>query len=214
MSRCWMVLSIVACLPLGGCFGPNYAQVASDLRAKNLQLERDLATERQQRRDLNATVAVLNEQLDARTPRVASLSRERLAQLFTVGRVEIQKSTDAWDADNDGRPESFRVFVRPLTEDGTVLPATGELRIEAFDLAQEEGTQRIGRWTFGPETLKRQWYSTIGTNHFAMTCPWAERPRHREITFKIRFVDALTGQAFEDQELIKLHLPAAATQKP
>lgn len=190
---------------LAAC-GPNYARIDNELRARNLHLEQELDQARQTTKDQQATIEVLNEKLAQRLPRVETLPDARLKDLFTVGRVEIKGSTDAWDIHNDGKLEGFRVFVRPLMANGDVLPATGTLQIEAFDLAMAEGSQRIAECTYTPEQLKDKWYGGLGLNHFAVNCPWTKGPAHREITFKVRFIDALTGRAFTDQKVIDVHL--------
>ena len=68
------------------------------------------------------------------------------------------------------------------------------------------GSQRLGIWTFTPAELKKLWYENFGLRQFAVICPWTTPPAHDEITFKIKFVDALTGRTFEDQKAIKVHL--------
>ncbi len=204
--RC-LVLALA--LLLGGCLGPNYERIADDLRTRNLQLEESLARVRQESTDREDTITLLLEQLDAKSPRVPTLSDARLAELFVVDRVELQDSTDAWDFDGKGKQEGFRVFFRPLMADGDVLPATGTVTIEAFDLALEQGSQRLGKWVFQPTELKDKWYGSFGLNHFAVNCPWTAPPKHAQITFKLVFVDALTGQVHEDQRVVTVHLREA-----
>ena len=192
-------------LPLGGCLGPDYAHISNELRAKNNALSDELAKTQRENHDLQATIALQNDQLDARTPRVQTLPPERLAQLLTVGQIDIQKSTDLYDSQHDGKFDSFRVYVRTLTTDGTTLPATGTLTIDAFDLDLPGETQRLGHWTFTPEQLKTLWYGQFGLDHFALTCPLTSLPTHTKITFKAHFIDALTNEAFEQQKVITVH---------
>jgi hypothetical protein len=197
-------LSACACLVLGllslaGCQGAEIEKVNDELRAKNLKQEQELGQLRGQLADRDATIKQLQGQLDARVPRVQTLKPERLAQLFTAARVQIRPQTEAWDWQGDKRPDGFRVFVRVLAAGDEIIPATGTLTIEAFDLALEEGSQRLGTWTFTPEQMKAAWYSAFGSNHFAVNCPWAKPPGHADITFKVKFVDALTGNVLVDQ---------------
>jgi len=202
-------LLLLLSLALGGCFGPNYEKVANDLRDHNLQLEQQLARTKQESTDRENTITLLLEQLDAKSPRVATLPDTRLAELFTMDHVQLQGTTDAWDFDGKGTQQGFRVFFRPLMTNGDVLPATGTVTIEAFDLAIEQGSQRLGKWTFKPAQLKESWYGSFGLSHFAVNCPWTAPPKHDEITFKIEFVDALTGRAYVDQQKVKMHLKPA-----
>ena len=211
MVKRGLVLAAASFL-MAGCLGPDYARISNELRAKNIVLQQDLVRQKELNRDLNATVAVLNEQLDAKTPRMETLSQNKLDEIFTVDHVELQSSTTIWDSNGDGKADGYRVFVRPYCSDGTVLPATGKLTIEAFDLALQEGSRRVGSWAFLAQALKNKWYSGFGLDHFALMCPWSEPPAHKEITFKVHFIDALTGRAFEDQKLIKLQSFTASTQ--
>lgn len=210
---------LLLALPLlsADCMGPNYARISNELRAKNNQLQDQLDHTQQEKRDLNATIALLHDQLDARTPRVATLPQERLDQLFTVGKVLVQNGTDLYDSQHDGKLDSFRVYIQTQTADSVTLPATGTLTIDAFDLDLPGPTQRLGHWTFTPTDLKKLWYRQFGLDHYALNCPLASLPPHNQITFRIHFIDALTNQALENQKMITIHLPPAAsapTSKP
>ena len=202
------LLLALGALALIGC-GPNYSRIADSLRERNFKLEQQLEQTQQLIKDQQATLQYKQEQLDAQTPRVATLPPERLAQLFTVTRVELRSGTDLWDWEKDQAPDGFRVFFRPYSDTGDILPASGQVTIEVFDLAIPQGTQRLGKWTFTPADLKKSWYGSLGLNHFALNCPLEQLPQHRELTFKLQFIDALTGQVLTDQKQIAVHLPSA-----
>jgi len=197
-------LVVVGLAGLTGC-GVDYARVNRELRERNLALEEQTAKQAEQVRNQQATIERLNAQVDQKVPRAVTLPEARLKQLFTVGKVEILGQTDAWDWTDDSQPDGFRVFVRPRMENGDVLPATGTLTVEAFDLAAEKGAEKLGEWTFSAEQLKDKWYGTLGTNYLAVNCPWTKPPAHREITFKVKFVEALTERVFTDQKVVQGH---------
>jgi hypothetical protein len=186
-------------LLLAGCQMASVEKANDELRAKNLQQAQEIGRLHEQVTNQEATIADLRGQLEARLPRTETLKAERLAALFTATRVQIRPQTDAWDWQGDKKPDGFRVFVRVLAAGDVIIPATGTLTIEAFDLAKQEGSQRLGQWTFTPEQMKAAWYGSLGLNHFAVNCPWEKPPEHTDITFKVKFVDALTGNVLVDQ---------------
>lgn len=198
---------LLVALCVAGCFQPDYPKIVAELSDENFELDKENQKLKGQLADRAATIRNLQEIEAQRLPRVATLPEARLKQLLTVGRVQIRGMTDAWDFNGDGKQDGFRVFVRPQTEDGATLPATGTLTVEAFDLAKQEGAQRLGKWTFTPEQLKPLWYAGFGLDHFAVNCRWEAPPAHRQVVFKIQFIDALTGKVFVDQKTIDLHLP-------
>jgi hypothetical protein len=193
---------------LAGC-GPNLSQANDDLRAENLRLQQAWQRERDDLRDREATIRRLEEQLDERVPRIATLPKDRLDQMFTVGRIQLRAWTDAWDFNGDDVQDGFRVYYRTMTENGDVLPATGTLTVEAFDLA-DAADPLVARKTFTPDELRNKWYGGLGLDQFAVNVPWQRVPAHTEVTFRISFVDALTGRVFQDQKLIRVHLTPQA----
>ena len=138
------------------------------------------------------------------------LLADRLAKLFTVGHVEIRPATDATTIGSSTQ-NGFRIAVRTTMLDGSILPASGTLTIEAFDLDTKAGDPRLGSWTFTPEQMKTSWYDGFGLYHFAFDCPWTRRPEHSSITFKVHFVEALTGQTFVDQKTLTVQLRTPET---
>lgn len=188
----------------GGC-GPDYSRINDELRAQTLQLERDLDQAKGDVADRDATIEQLEKQLDNKMPRVETLSKERLKDLFTTTRVEIQKNSTAWDFDGDRVPDGFRVFIRTYA-DGDRVPTAGAVKVELFDLADGENSAelKIGEWHFTPEQLKKLWNANLGLNHFALDCrPIANMPKD-EATIRATFTDALTGNVFVAQQRILL----------
>jgi hypothetical protein len=186
-----------------GC-GPDFQASANRLRMQNIAQQNQIG-------DLQAKLAArdselhgLQAQLDNRSPRLQTLPDNRLAQLFTVGRLEV--SFDATFTDLADHRHGLRVFVRTRTDDGMIFPATGTLTLEAFTLpAPPAAPSRIGMWTFTPEQMKKNWYTGLGLNHFAFDCPMAQPApaANTDLVLRASFVDALTGRT----------LQATATQK-
>ncbi len=203
MIRYILLAITVSCLT--AC-GPDYGMVARQRMDKIIKLEDQNAALQADLKNRDATIADLKTQLADKTPRLATLPEDRLNQIILAQRVELQHSTDASDFDTSGPQQGYRVYFRPMSDSAQPIAATGTLTIEAFDLALTAGTQRIGQWTFLPQQLKGNWYSSFGLNHFAVNCPWNQPPAHEKITFKITFVDAMTGRIMTDQALVRVHL--------
>ena len=215
----WVTLLGLAALllTLTGC--ANYAKNAP-LYQRQVTLENQNAALRAKVQRQTLELNALRRQLAARTPRFATLPPERLRQLFTVRRIIITSDTRAtqWRRKavgaalrhSAGRPAhpqcGFRVFVRTEMAGGQTLPATGTFTITAFDLAVAHGSARIGRWVFTPLEAQKDWYGWFGLDAFAFDCPWVKPPRHDAITFRVQFVDALTGRLFTTQRLLRLQL--------
>ncbi|HTV49019.1 MAG TPA: hypothetical protein VMG59_11310 [Phycisphaerae bacterium] len=196
VAGCWLLLA-------GGC--ADYSKNAPVYR-ENVALSNQNAQLQEQVKTLRQQVSDLKEQLAAQMPRIPTLEPDRLAELFTVDSINITGDTRSTHIGGAEKLNGFRVFVKTLMSDGQALPASGTFTIEAFDLALQNGTQRIGRWVFTPEESKQDWYGMFGLNCFAFDCPWQIPPAHRDITFHVRFVDALTGRVFTSQMPVKIDL--------
>ena len=198
----WSAIVAGVLLVLGGC--ANYAKNAP-LYQQNVALHNTIVSLKEKLRLKLHEIHELERQLAAKTPHLPTLSANRLRQLFTVQRIRIGADTRIARLHGARKPCGFRVFVRTLMAGNIPLPATGTFTIEAFDLALAHGSQRIGQWTFTPAEAKKAWYGILGLNQFAFDCPWKKPPRHDEITFHAKFVDALTGRVFTAQRVIHVH---------
>ena len=194
---------LIACaVVMAGCSSSEVTTANNRLRADAAKNEREIAALKGRVAADEEMIASLQDQVSGKTPAVETLPGERLKELFTVGSVEIQKGTDASDlGTGDGTSKGFRLFFRTVTGEGTVIPATGKLVVEAFVLPNAPAEpERIGTWTITAEEMKKNWYSGLGLNHFAFNFPWGEKaplgPGQSDVTFKATFTDALTGNVF------------------
>jgi hypothetical protein len=200
LTVCFQALGILAALALAGCLGPNMNAVANRLREENIKQKQQITGLQDQLKNRDATIHDLQQHFATNNPPLPTLPPERLAQIFTASRLEIQSSTDAADL-GDGK-KGFRVFLRTYADDGQLVPAAGQLRLEAFELPAAPGEpRRIGVWNFTPEEVKKAWFTGLGTNHFAFSCPWDKPPESSAgpLVFKATLRDALTGQTLMAQ---------------
>jgi hypothetical protein len=201
-------LFFLAAMPalLAAC-GPNYNDIANRLRSENLEQKNQIAALHDKLRNKDATILDLQSRLNGSLPPLQTLPPDRLAQVFTANRLEIQGGSDSYDPDGKGI-SAFRVFLRTYTEDNQLAPASGQLTIEAFELPPSPAEpRRIGAWTFTAADMKKSWYTGLGLNHFAFTCRWQAPPSQNAVVLKARLRDALTGATLEAQLDKKISLP-------
>jgi len=199
---------VIASAVLTAC-GPNYSAVNNRLRAENMAKDKEISSLNDQVATQDATIKSQQAVLDKQSPPLQTLPSDRLADMFTVAKVEILPATDSSDLlEGDNKLKGFRVYFRTLTQDRMVYPSTGTLTIEAFELPPAPTPPvRLGTWTFSPADMKKNWYDGLGLRHFAFNCPWSALPGHADVTFKVTFTDALTGVTFEDHLDKKITLP-------
>jgi hypothetical protein len=211
---------IAVCLLAAGlpACGPNMNAIANRLREQTIKQDREIADLKEKLASRDATVAQLQGQVDARLPRVETLPADRLNVLFTAAKLQIRPQTDSWEFESGKGLAGFRVFFRTLAEDGTIIPATGELEVEAFELGKAPAApRRLGTWKFTAAELKKSWYSGMGLNQFAVNCPWDKGsgpPTARDVAFRLHFTDALTGRVLDANLDKKVTLPPVAATKP
>ncbi len=198
MWKAFLMASVL--VVVAGCSSAEVTTANNRLRADAAKNEREIATLKAKVAADGERSASLQGQVSGKTPAVETLAGERLADLFTVGSVEIQKGTDVSDlGTGDGKLKGYRLFFRTVSSEGTVIAATGKLVVEAFVLPNAPAEpERIGAWTITAEEMKKNWYSGLGLNHFAFNLPWEKAPAsgQSDVTFKATFTDALTGNVF------------------
>jgi hypothetical protein len=198
---------------IAGC-GPDYNAVANQLRMQTIQQQRQISDLQAKLTASDAAVKQLQAEADNKLPRVATLPDERLAAMYTAARIEILPQTDSWEFQSGKGLAGFRVHFRTLTDDGMNIPATGDVTIEAFELAPAPAQpQRLGTWTFSAAQIKKCWYSGLGLNQFACNCPWTKPPTSADVTFRMTFRDALTGRVLEAHLDKKVTLPKGSASK-
>jgi hypothetical protein len=207
MRKIMILAGGAGALALAAC-GPDFRASANRLREENIKLTNELSAAKADLRNRDQTIRVLREQLQGDAPPIETLPADRLDALMTASRLEIRSQTNSWEFDTGKGLAGFRVFIRTLADDGTILPATGTLTIEAFDLAAPPAQpKRVGTWTFTPAQMKKNWYNGMGLNQFAFSCPWQAPPDAPNVTFRATFTDALTGRTLVAQLDKKVLLP-------
>ncbi len=187
-----------------GCDGGTAAERFRQLEQENLQL-------RDKVEKLNEDLASKKALIDAQRQQLANLRRlgkDRLDKLYHVAKIEIERLSGG--ADYDGKPgdDGVTVYLQPLDQDGHVIKAAGNIRIQLFDLANPDGKHLIGEYRLDVDHARKAWHGRFMTNHYTVKCPWRKSPpTHREITIRAEFTDYLTGRTFRAQRVVEIALP-------
>jgi len=167
--------------------------VADDPAAQIKQLRNELADTRSQVEKLNKQLTVLR-----------GFTADRMEYLVRVDQVKFGRFTRGYDENKDGLDEGINVYVVLNDELGDKIKAAGEVGIELWDLAADEGRRLIQKRRYGLSEVADHWLSGFMTDHYKFRLAWSKekRPSHPNLTLKLNFKEALTGNVFEIQKLI------------
>ncbi len=188
----WLLGCVIltAVVILTGCGKPNAANIV--LRKENQSLKDEVAKLQLQHQADIASLEVAAGKEGTTRPVVTDPSR--LPDLFTVVDLQLGRLT-ATTLGSDNKP-GLKVEVAPRDDTGDKLKASGTFTIEATDPSQSP-EPLLGRWEFGPQDLKKLWYSTWFVYSFVLPCPWETTPPAgvKSIRVKVRYTDLLTGRS-------------------
>lgn len=158
----------------------------------------------QQVQDLQTSRA----QEEKRIQTLMGLGEKRLDMLFTVKGLEFGRYSGGIAEAGKTGDVGIRVYLKPLDRDGTVIKASGAVKIQFFDLAKPTDNL-IGTYEFPAQELGKHWESGFISYHYTFDCKWQKPPSHPDITLRASFTDYLTGETFSAQEQIHVNLPDA-----
>jgi hypothetical protein len=184
---------------LVGCRGPDKANI--ELRKENQALKEQIEKQgRRHQADLAQIAALQAEKGSA----VQTLPATRMAELFTVTAVDINKLTGF-------RKDGLKVYVSPTDEAGDVIKAAGSVTIDAYDLAKGEQAH-LGHWEFPLKDAASNWYQSWIVHGYALQTPLQPPESAKEITVRASYTDALTQRTFTDQRVIRTTVIAAESR--
>jgi len=194
-----LILSLGALL-IVGCGAPSAVNI--ELRKQNQELQEKVDTLTRTHEADQATIRGMQERAGV----LPTLPTERLAKLFTVHGLELNRLTGGADLDRE-KPgdEGLKVYAVPTDDTGEKIKAAGSFVIEAFDLAAKP--PEIGKWSFDTDVARQHWLGALLSYHYVFTCRWQTVPQHDELTIKVTFRDELTGREFSAQKVVKVQLP-------
>ncbi|MBN1341169.1 MAG: hypothetical protein JXQ73_00730 [Phycisphaerae bacterium] len=196
-----LCIPILAVLAAAGCDGPT-----TNERFRQLDLQVQELTD--QVAKLNNDLATKNALIETQNKQITNLQRlgdKRLEKLYYVTGIQIERLTGGADYDGKPGPDGVTVYLQPLDQDGHVIKAAGDIRIQLFDLANPEGKRLLGEYRLDVDHARQAWHGRLMTQHYTVKCPWpAGPPTHDEITVRAEFTDYLTGKTFRAQKMVKI----------
>ena len=200
------LISLVILSLLAGCFdsvsGEKFQATQRKLQLsqeQNKRLENELAEQQQSMRTVQSQLARLQ----------GLSSEEKLDQLVTPVRLELEGLSGAYDTDGNAGDDGFLLFIRPIDRDGHVIKAAGTLRVNILDPLNPPNRNVVAEYYFDVPTTRELWYGRLWTQHFTVRCPWptGQIPMHDELTVHVTFIDLLTGRTLTTQQACKITLP-------
>lgn len=146
------------------------------------------------------------EQLEKQVEVLAGLGAEvRLANLYTIEKVNVTKYTNLYDKNKDGQAEKLIVYIQPRDAQGDIIKAAGSVEVELWDLSEKQGQALLGEWKVGPENLKKMWFATVVTTNYRLMFDVGDKIEEFDspLTVKVKFTDYLSGKVFEEQKVIE-----------
>lgn len=148
----------------------------------------------------------INEQLEKQVQTLSALPAEVKGEnLYTIETVKITRLTNLYDKDDDGKKEKLIVYIQPIDTNGDIIKAPGSVEVELWNLNNEDGQAKLGRWHVKGEELKKLWFAAVMTTNYRLTFDVADKVKDptEPLTVRIAFTDHLTGKIFKEQKEIK-----------
>ena len=193
-----------------GCENPGQSQVSetAKLEDKLIKQARVIAQKDDQLKDQAAVIQELR----------AIDGPNRLDQLVTVDRIDLERLSGGYDDDRDSRPDGLVLYLKLFDKEGDVLKAAGKVSVRVMDLAQSDGHQTLGQIELDSEALRSLWFGRLMTSHYTIKLPWEKLggspPSHNQLTVLVSFTDLLTGRSHSLQKVLTLDGLGAAQAIP
>lgn len=151
---------------------------------------------------------VRNAELERDMANLRQISGERMDHLIRAERIELGRFTGGFDDDKDGRDDRLKVYLVLRDRAGDVVKAAGEVDLEIWDLAQAQQSCLYRRHFTLAETASC-WLGGFLADHYKFEIPFGGdfTPTHNDLTIKLTFTDALTGQTHLVQQLVTIRNP-------
>ncbi len=185
---------------LVGCRGPDKANI--ELRKENQALKDQVENQARRHQADQAQIAALQTEKGSA---VETLPTTRLAELFTVSGIDINKLTGF-------RKDGLKVYISPTDDAGDIIKAAGSLTIDAFDLSKGSEAH-LGHWEFPLQDAAKNWYQSWIVHGYALQTPLQPPELVKEITVRASYTDALTQRTFTNQRVIKTTVITAAESR-
>jgi hypothetical protein len=195
------LLSFIFCLFSTGCENggskSTLAREISTLKEEKAELKSQIEQSKAETEQLKNQVRVLSE-----LP-----SEVRLEDLYDLQQIRINRYTNIYDKDEDGKKEELLVYIQPIDEVGDIVKATGAVDVELWDLNRDKSRALLGRWNVPPDRLKKLWCATLITINYRLPFDVSGKLTgdEKELVVKVTFTDYPSGKVFKEQKIIQPH---------
>ena len=199
LARTLILLSV---LPLLGCGSPPPGEGSSE-RIAQLQKER---------LELQAQIArleQLTERLQGQVETLAGLPEAvEKSYLYRLKQVKLSKYTGLYDQSGDNVADTWRVYLKPVDQDGDIIKAAGLVDVQLWSLEGSAQGAMIGQWRVEPPALRALWYGSLLTINYRLEfeLPSAAVAAASPLTVTVQFTDMLSGKVFVQQRIAPSHV--------
>ncbi|MEM6562658.1 MAG: hypothetical protein AAF656_13735 [Planctomycetota bacterium] len=159
-------------------------------RRANIDLRNQVAQLEQRNGELERHIAALQ----APTAKPATLPTTMPADVITTTDLLFGKLTAV-------RDQTLEVYIVPTDRFGDEIKASGNFRIELYDLDRER--PKVAQWEFDPEAALDSWTSLFTIYGYVLECP-LDTMVEGELTVRVDFTETLTGRRFTEQMVINV----------
>jgi len=178
-----------ACLLPACSRGPrNFTNENDRLRAQNLELERSVAQlEDALARREGELDALRQQQEDARP--LPGVTPPTLAQL------KLDRYSGPVDTDEDGVDDLVRVYVKPLDQDGRVIPVVGVATLTLVAITDDAEPVQLAQQRFDADAVRGAYRSGLAGTHYTLelALPADASAGPSTLAVRLTFIDAATG---------------------
>lgn len=186
-------------LVLTGCWDAGPTELQRQLASTEAEL-------RQAQRDLLASQAAA-EQLERQLSEARTVDPRDLERLFYPRTLRVDDLTSAFDDEAAPGDDGIIVYLQPIDQQGDVVKAAGDIRVELFDLAAQPQPRLLGRHDFSAEQAPELWYGKLWTSHYTLRCPFDRaRPTGSSVTVVVSFTDLLSERVITAQAVVPVSL--------
>lgn len=184
-------LLLAAAFVLPACSrGPrNFTNENDRLRAENMQLERTVEDLRDTLARRDGELGALRQQQEDAQP-LPGVTPPTLAQL------KLDRYSGPVDTDDDGVDDLVRVYLKPLDQDGRVIPIAGKATLTLVKVADGAETSLMERTEFDAEQVRAAYRTGLTGTHYTLESELGDTwpgPGPSMLTVSLLFVDAATG---------------------
>jgi hypothetical protein len=202
-------LLLLAALLLPGC-RHNTELLESELRAR----EREARELREEVARLEFHNEALQRGLTTLGPDGCKLPPEAAAQIFTLHRITLGRSTGGYDQDHQLGDEALQVVLEPRDGDDHVIKAPGTVHVTALEISPEGLKTPFSSWTVPPEQLRGAWKNGFFTTGYVLVLPWQKAP-HCERVRVVARLETADGRLFETDRDVRVVLrPEILRERP